>query len=62
VLVTENITMGADAHLSFSLAQRYPMVLGKAGTVEIGSSAAAALGLRFNPSGSFTSVPPIPKP
>src|SRR6185436_6649178 len=49
VLITENLTLGADAHVSFSLAERYPMVVGRAGTVEIGSNAAAALGLRFNP-------------
>ena len=62
VILTENIPLGSRAHLSFSLADRYPAVAGRAGTVEIGSSVAAVLGLRFNPSGSFTSVPPIPKP
>jgi hypothetical protein len=62
VVVTENLALGADAHVSFSLSDRYPMVGGRAGTVEIGSSSAAALGLRFNPGGSFTSTPSIPKP
>ena len=62
VILIENLPLGSSAHLSFSLADRYPTVVGRAGTVEIGSSAAAVLGLRFNPSGSFTSVPPIPKP
>jgi len=62
VILTENLALGSGAHLSFSLVDRYPAVAGRAGTVEIGSSVAAVLGLRFNPGGSFTSVPPIPKP
>jgi len=63
VLLNENLPLGASAHLAFNLTDRYPQVNGRAGTIEIGSSAAAVLGLRFSPGGaSFTSVPPIPKP
>jgi hypothetical protein len=62
VILTDNLTLVSSAHLSFSLTDRYPALIGRVGTMEIGSSGAAVLGLRFNPSGSFTSVPPIPKP
>jgi hypothetical protein len=62
VLFTENLPLNSDAHVSFSLTDRYPLLSGRAGTVEIGSSTAAVLGLRFNPSGSFTSVPANVKP
>jgi hypothetical protein len=62
VLLSENIAFGSATHISFSLTDRYPALAGRAGTVEIGSSTAAVLGLRFNPSGSFTSVPPSSKP
>jgi hypothetical protein len=62
VILTDNLALVSSAHLSFSLTDRYPALIGRVGTMEIGSGGAAALGLRFNPSGSFTSVPPIPKP
>jgi hypothetical protein len=62
VLFNDAISLGPGAHLSFSLADKYPSLAGRLGTVEIGSGQVAVLGLRFNPSGSFTSIPPIPRP
>src|SRR5262245_3184204 len=62
VLLTDNVAFGSATHISFSLTDRYPGLAGRVGTVEIGSPTAAVLGLRFNPSGSFTSVPPSSKP
>jgi len=62
IVLTENLTLGAAGHISFNLSDRYPLLTGRAGTLDFGSSTAAVLGLRFNPSNTFTSVPPIPKP
>jgi hypothetical protein len=60
------MSLGVGNHVSFSVADRYPNTAGFLGTLEVNSNAAAsngiaALGLRFNPSGSFTSVLPISK-
>jgi hypothetical protein len=62
LLVDNNLTLNANGHTSFSMASRYPQIAAPIGTVEIGSTSAAVLGLRFDPLGPFTSVPPISKP
>ena len=49
-----------NGHISFSLPARWPSMAGLAGTVEFQGNAAAGiavLGLRFNPSLNFTSLP-----
>jgi hypothetical protein len=66
VFLTDLFSLGVGNHASFSMADRYPATAGYDGTLEIKSNSLspdgiAALGLRFNPSGSFTSVLPIPK-
>jgi hypothetical protein len=48
--------MAAGEHTSFSLADKFPSLAGGVGTLEISSEGVTALGLRFNPSGSFTSI------
>jgi hypothetical protein len=48
------------AHSSFFLADRFSITSGRRGTIEFQNTAGGAvagIGLRFNPSGSFTSVP-----
>jgi hypothetical protein len=47
-------------HTSFAIGERFPITNGRRGSIEFQSAAGGAiagLGLRFNPSGSFTSVP-----
>lgn len=66
VFLTDLFSLGVGNHTSFSTADRYPATAGYDGTLEIRSNSLspdgiAALGLRFNPSWSFTSVLPIPK-
>jgi hypothetical protein len=55
-----------NGHISFSLPARWPSLAGRAGTIELQSNVTAgiaALGLRFNPSLNFTSLPAsVPDP
>lgn len=53
----DQTTLGQLNQTTFLLRDRYPQVVGKKGTVEIQgvSSYIGALGLRFNPTGPFTS-------
>jgi hypothetical protein len=55
-----------NGHISFSLPARWPSLAGRAGSIELQSNVAAgiaALGLRFNPSLNFTSLPAsVPDP
>lgn len=60
----ESIPLPARGHLSFRLIDRYPKLNGLRGVVEFQNptgSPIAVLGLRFNPLGSFTSIPVIPR-
>ncbi len=59
------IVLNSFSHTSFVLADRFPEVAGKRGTIHITATtyqvsvegSMTALGLRFNPKGSFTSLP-----
>ncbi|MGJ5816095.1 beta strand repeat-containing protein [Paludibaculum fermentans] len=54
------IAIGAGGHTSFSMAERFPILNGRRGTVEFvnnQNSGTVALGLRFSPTLSFTSLP-----
>ncbi len=59
------ITLNPRNHTSFVLADRFPEVAGKRGTMQISGAtnqvtvegSITLLGLRFNPRGSFTSLP-----
>lgn len=56
----DTLSLPGSGHTSFSLPDRWPGLSGRRGVVEFLSSQAAglaALGLRFNPTLSFTSVP-----
>lgn len=59
-LTRDIIAMGANGHTSFSLGERFPILNGRRGTVEFvnnQSTGTVALGLRFSPTLSFTSIP-----
>jgi hypothetical protein len=61
-IARDALTVPANGHTSFSLPDRFPVLKGRRGTVEFLTNAPAGitgLGLRFNPSLSFTSVPAI---
>lgn len=54
------IAIGAGGHTSFSMTDRFPVLSGRRGTVEFvnnQNSGTVALGLRFSPTLSFTSLP-----
>ena len=54
------VALSTKAHSSFFLADRFSITSGRRGTIEFQNTAGGAvagIGLRFNPFGSFTSVP-----
>ena len=69
ILLSTAMTIAPGTHVAFSLIDQYPNLAKKRGTLEVvlnnaGTSTAgslSALGLRFTPRGSFTSVNPIAK-
>ncbi|MBI5085466.1 MAG: putative Ig domain-containing protein [Acidobacteria bacterium] len=61
----DTFPLPASGHVAFSIPEKYPALLGRRGMVEFQSNQAAglsALGLRFNPSLSFTSIPVAARP
>lgn len=61
-LARDTLTINPNGHTSFSLPARFPVLSGRRGFVEFQTSVPAGitgLGLRFNPTLSFTSVPAI---
>jgi hypothetical protein len=63
VIAITGIQMQPYEHVSFSIADRFPETRGRRGTIRINlqdapNGAFGALGLRFNPTGAFTSVQP----
>jgi hypothetical protein len=63
-ILEDPVTLPARGHISFVAGARYPVLSGLRGTIEVQSrsgSAISVLGLRFNPTGSFTSVPVVAK-
>jgi hypothetical protein len=60
-ILTDSLTLAAFEHRAFTLTQRYPQTVNLFGTVEISTSGLwlNVLGLRFSPSGVFTSVAPL---
>jgi hypothetical protein len=57
-LGTQNLSIAGSGHTSFVLPNQIPLTAGKRGIVQFQSSATiTALGLRFSPFGTFTSVP-----
>jgi hypothetical protein len=64
-LSTSSLVLAGNSHSTFFLGDKFSVTTGKLGIVTFqssGSEGAAALGLRFSPFGTFTSVPTIPVP
>ncbi len=61
-ILSTTVAMGTGEHTAFSLVDKFPSLAGAVGTLEISSEGVTALGLRFNPSGSFTSIQLMEKP
>jgi hypothetical protein len=55
-LATEILRIPEDEKTVFVLADKYPVTAGKYGCIEFSGSGLAAMGLRFNPGGAFTST------
>lgn len=56
------VVLSGKAHTAFFITDRFSVTSGRRGTIEFQNTAGGAvtgIGLRFNPSGSFTSVPTI---
>ena len=56
----ESVPLPARGHVAFAVSDRFSVLSGRRGTLEVRSSLGdgiTVLGLRFNPFGSFTSVP-----
>lgn len=59
VLVQDTVTMKANGQQAFSLTDKYSQLANHRGTVEVSTTDyVTVLGLRFNPSGAFTTIPP----
>jgi hypothetical protein len=61
VLATETVSLAAGNRAAFALPLQYPKVAGRRGSAEFSGSDIKILGLRFNPSGAFTSFAPVRK-
>ena len=62
VLFTDSVNVTSGQKLVFSVPTRYPVSSGATGVIQITGSGAVgitALGLRFNPTGAFTSTPAL---
>jgi hypothetical protein len=58
------IALAANAHNSFTLANTYPAIAGKRGTIELDTPAGGqigALGIRATPQDAITTVPVLAK-
>jgi virginiamycin B lyase len=64
VLLTNSIALPAQGHTSFALATNYPNTAQHRGSVEFNTppnGKISVLGLRFNSTGAFTSIPAVAK-
>jgi Viral BACON domain len=64
ILRSDSITLPAQGHTSFDLATRFAITAQKRGTVEFDTPQGgqiSVLGLRFNPTGAFSTVPALTK-
>jgi hypothetical protein len=64
VLLTTSIVLPAQGHVSFNLVTNYPVTALHRGTVEFDTPSngqISVLGLRFNPTGAFSSIPAMAK-
>lgn len=59
VVMDQAVTMKANGHDFYDLATRYPQLNGMRGTIEFSTQDfVVAIGLRFNSTGAFTTIPP----
>jgi hypothetical protein len=63
-LLADSVNLPARGQTAFAFAERFPSMAGRRGTADFTSTGAdfAALGLRFNNSGAFTSLPALDVP
>jgi hypothetical protein len=64
-ILRDSIPLSASGHTAFSLPDKYPALTGLLGQIELQSPNVAgisALGLRFSPTLSFTSIPVVARP
>ncbi len=61
VLATESLGLAERRRETYFLADRFPVTRDRRGTIEFSGARISVLGLRFNPLGAFTSMPPIPR-
>ncbi|HEY3440912.1 MAG TPA: hypothetical protein VGK29_09180 [Paludibaculum sp.] len=63
VLGTDSIGLNPRGQFSFRLIDRFPLLANRRGVVEFITNGPdiSGLGLRFNPSGAYTSLPALPK-
>jgi N-acyl-D-amino-acid deacylase len=58
LLSSQQITLGPQGHMSFFIDQQFPAAANQLGILQLQSSAGlTVVGLRFSPTGTFTSVP-----
>jgi hypothetical protein len=59
--LTDSFQVPEGGHVAYTFTTRYPQTVGRRGTFEISSSSVwvSVLGLRFSPSGAFSSVTPL---
>jgi hypothetical protein len=63
-LVGDSVNLPSRGHTAFEMASRFPSMAQRRGAADFASSGAdfSALGLRFSPGGSFTSLPTLDVP
>lgn len=63
-LIGDAVNLPAQGHIAFAMADRFPSMASRRGAAEFQSSGPdfAALGLRFNTGGAFTSLPTLEVP
>ena len=62
VLQSNSVALSALGHTSFDMTFRFPVTAQRRGTVEFQTPAGggiSVLGIRFNPAGTFSTVPPL---
>jgi hypothetical protein len=62
ILLNSTIALPGRGHTSFAVPTNYPVTFGRRGTIEFQANAnLSVLGLLFNPSGAFSTIPVIAK-
>jgi hypothetical protein len=65
LLQSSTVPLPSLGHTSFDITSRFPVTAGRRGTIEFQttpfSGSISVLGIRFNPAGTFSTVPPAAK-